>query len=1116
MRSCGTWSLVVLAVLAVLVPAARSDPPPSSERKTPPMPPSAKPPTPDPAKPRLEMLRFPADAIIVLCKEAADALASVPDAVILSAQKYQELRDELARLREQLGPRKPIAPSRCQLTGKVEGGLVLLKAQLDFVTERPDTVVALACGQGVATAADLDGHTPQFRPEGEGFAVVVDKPGEHQVKLDLAVGLTTREGSPAIELALPRAAITTVDVELPKGASDLRLGGRSLSRVLSFKDGKLTGGLGPADRFDLTYKEPRPAAATAVAVADGRIVVHVGPDGVTTDAELTLLCEAGMIGLWQIVVPRGSVLRLAPEDQDRLAGPIESADQPVGTLRTLRLRGPSSAPLKVAVTARGPRPQAGASVPIGPFTVVGAARQGGILLVSNTARELHLDYRIHAGLRRQATPSEEDRQAELNIVAAFRYGETGLEAPLKGPVRSSWYGSWLEVDMETVRGQIKAHVTHLLQLQLDAKGGFLWQITTTIDAAPRWADVDHLKVLLPAGWVNADDPDAGPGAGERTVDRRLLRGPGETTQRVTLVLKGHYSQIHGKEGEARLPLPRPLGVIDEGAKITLAVEDDQELLPPAVSAGIKVTQMNPHEQVWDCSTPPDGITVSWKPYVPDVRAESVADIELKPQGADVWRHEFRLRLPQPPPEQLTLRVPAGIDSLQIEKGGRLLATPDKTRRLVRLENVAGQDRILVLRYFVPGAMLGSKAVPVPLVAVEPASQTEVRARVWVSPGRQPVLRDAGGWKETAIEEVPGRSSLPVLVARTTRPDAPLVLQGTDQSAVDTALVERAVVTVQIADNGTQTYVVRWRLRRLAAGSIDVELPAPVRAVELQVWLGTHQVIPEALDDQGKPSEAGKVARMKLDGALIGAAAVLEFQYQLSPARALASTGDPGPLATLLPAPVVRDCPGPVPCCWQVRVPSAWIVLSPESGPGADRIWSWRGRLPALKLRTPLLDEAGEARDGTEAGPLDVLCWRGAPEPLLLVYVPQQAWLLACSLLCVVFGLILLGARARGETGGRWRPALGVLLLLVLAATAVLWPAMFAAILYGCQPGVMVLAVILLAQWLLHARYRRQVVFLPSFSRKRSGSSLNPPPARPAPGEPSTVDHPRQAGSSSRR
>jgi hypothetical protein len=73
--------------------------------------------------------------------------------------------------------------------------------------------------------------------------------------------------------------------------------------------------------------------------------------------------------------------------------------------------------------------------------------------------------------------------------------------------------------------------------------------------------------------------------------------------------------------------------------------------------------------------------------------------------------------------------------------------------------------------------------------------------------------------------------------------------------------------------------------------------------------------------------------------------------------------------------------------------------------------------------------------------------------------------------------------------------------------------MMCAIAYGCEPGFVVLLAVLGLQWLMHQRYRRQIVFLPSFSRGPAGSSLirKTPSSRPPSGEPSTVDVPPQMG-----
>src|SRR5262249_23016864 len=170
---------------------------------------------------------LPADAIIVVCESTAEALRRVPDAIVLTPKKYLELLDEIARLKRLLQTEKPTAPSTCHLKGKVEGNSVVFQAKFDVVTDHPGAVVLLACPQARATAALIDGRTPLLRAETDGFLVQIEKAGHHHLILDLTVPLPTRGGeSRGFELTLPRAAITSLELDLPANVKDVRVGGR--------------------------------------------------------------------------------------------------------------------------------------------------------------------------------------------------------------------------------------------------------------------------------------------------------------------------------------------------------------------------------------------------------------------------------------------------------------------------------------------------------------------------------------------------------------------------------------------------------------------------------------------------------------------------------------------------------------------------------------------------------------------------------------------------------------------------------------------------------------------------------------------------------------------------
>jgi hypothetical protein len=203
------------------------------------------------------------------------------------------------------------------------------------------------------------------------------------------------------------------------------------------------------------------------------------------------------------------------------------------------------------------------------------------------------------------------------------------------------------------------------------------------------------------------------------------------------------------------------------------------------------------------------------------------------------------------------------------------------------------------------------------------------------------------------------------------------------------------------------------------------------------------------------------------------------------------------------------------------------LIAPESAAGLERTWTRRGWLLAARIHRSAADlerefeqslpealrSQGKNNQDEAAQVPALVCWQDSVEPLTLTHAPQQAWLLVCSLGVLVLGLGLYWtARPRASDDGRMSAWLWPILALATLAAVVgvlLWPTTFWAIVYGCEPGALVLICVLALQWLMHQRYRRQIVFLPSFSRGRAGSSLlrKSSAHRQPNGEPSTVDAP---------
>src|SRR5262249_17403751 len=70
----------------------------------------------------------PPGAVIVICEDYNTAKRFVPKGVLLTADQYKALLDQIADLKAQLKPEKAAPPGVCILTGQAEGNLVRLHA----------------------------------------------------------------------------------------------------------------------------------------------------------------------------------------------------------------------------------------------------------------------------------------------------------------------------------------------------------------------------------------------------------------------------------------------------------------------------------------------------------------------------------------------------------------------------------------------------------------------------------------------------------------------------------------------------------------------------------------------------------------------------------------------------------------------------------------------------------------------------------------------------------------------------------------------------------------------------------------------------------------------------
>lgn len=1047
-------------------------------------------------------------------EKAAAPDESKPGTVILTQKEYQDLLDRIARPE---GPAKAEPPSTCKVTGRAAGDLAHLRVEFGFRTLQRNARVALACTQAYPSDAKIDGHPPQLKWGADGLSVQVEDASDHLLVLDLDLPLAAREkgGERGLDLDLPAAVVTTLELELPAGVKKAQVrtalrgatgltapevkaepGGNGSSRVTG-------SGLGPVERLEVSWEVQAAAAGPPLlSVTAGRVVVRVDERNVTTHAEITVGVRRGQVKELQLLVPPQAVIR-GPEGDDRVVR-IDPPG-PKGGPHVVHLK-PTSDPLTLTVSVQQPR--SGGAIPVGPFVVLGAFPQSGDIAISPPSDTI-LDYHAKGEsqyLLTQREPTEREKQEFPNVLALHYSTLPGVEKASPLP--------FLELEADRHKGVLEARISHTLRLvRGEGERPGAWRVATTIEARPYHTEPEQLLIGLPAvGPEYTFDEGAGPQpanevqvgeVGKRTA-QLLLTGRRKGPFKVTF--EGQYAAPAADAGQMAVALPGLVTKKIEGpAQVSVALPPDLELVPPRPGALWDAGKPDgPNKRTWTFDRWPERFEVAWQPYRPPLIVNGEARVTIAGRQATV-SHRFWLPPGQAPPERLPLNVPAEVVNLTAagdnaarldgkEGGPRAVPPPLPTDR----------DHPLVLEYSFRLPERPGEPFPVPLVGVRTATGGETRVCVWTDPGSRPELKDKEGrWEVRRTEEVKGEERYPSLVLLSRQPGAPLALGLGEAGGVALAAfrVERALIQATVADTGQQSYRARFLLTQVAAPSLDVELPAPLfrhNAPDVKVLLAGKDAAWEPVDDAGKATAVSKTARVQVPPAVAGKSVVLDVSYTLLPGR--------GVLQTALPAPQLRGDPGAAPVRWQVVLPPSWVPLSPDAV-GPEHGWGRRGWLVALH---PTVTTADFERwfAGSDAPPADaakypdpaVAAWRSAPEPLRVSHVPQQPWLLVCSLTLLIVGVALAFLSLPRSVFWGTLAVLGVAALLA----GLFWPGVLGAVLYGCQPGALVLLPVLGVQWLMHQRYRRQVVFLPGFTRVKAGSSLGRGGSRPR-GEPSTVD-----------
>jgi hypothetical protein len=1106
-RGAGVLAGVLAAVLLVALPTDAQTPADAKKAPAPPKePPAAKevPKTPG-------MIRL-ADGTYLWTGPTAPT-GDPSERVTVTQAELQKLADQAEQLKKQLAARRPTPPSRCALAGRVERrgdvSVAVFKVTYSFRTTAPNAAVALGGRRGFLVAAALDGDKlPIFDPGEEGLAALVESPGDHVLALDLETPVATRgtKNEVGFELGLPRAPITTLALAPPgadvkrvtlatrtpdpsqpaRPAETRRLPPLDVRQLAARPDG---GGypLGPVDLLEVTWEPPAAApAAEQVRSAAFDVLCDVRDSYVETTARVRL---RGPGADWKLSAPGNATVTVEPADPAKTVGrPATAAREPDRAVWKIDVPDGSTDDWVIVATARQQRPKATDSkykgpYPVGPFAVLGVARQTGTVRVVGPANTL---FRFTHGseLRRETLPAD-----AAGTTASFQWAT--------GPVGATPPGGPLLTIAEATQLSGRVQVRPAYKLTLTEFG---WRVRADVVVTPIRTELTVVTVEVPAEWqpLEASPPDTVEGVhvgkaegGRQTVTIRLAA---VKKQSFPLTLEATFP-VGPTAQSAAVPLLRFPRAAERDAEITVTVPEGQEVRGSA--------------REWDGEQPagwgqplaappgPDGrpprgpttivgkfehglarADLSWHAHQPEITAEVRAELHVQDRVVRVTE-VLTLKSADGFTRPVRVRVPAGVSppaGFEPHGPGEWQWSPAAKSE--------GKEQTFRFTYQVarpvrPADDRGPWKVPVGLCWPLGTTRTDATVRVVSHLDRNlAVATDPAVWRELPPDPAADPDALPAVAVAGSGAELPLVLEVKPVPGADAVRVERALIEVWARADGVTEYLARFRLAGWLAGSVDVRLPGPLAGTNPDFRVDGER--PAALAQVSDPDDAErKVYRVPLPPDR--RAAVLEVRYGVASAR------QPGGESVCVP-PQLLGAGYARTVRWQVNVPPGSLPVVFGATPVESR-WRWRfgmfapaaGRTDAYLERwfqvggraddEPGADEPGDATA--------VVVGQASPEPLRVARVSAVWFVVLCSVAVLLAGLMLTRLSAA---------AAGVVVVVLLAAgagAAVLVPHAAAQAAGAGQFGLAALAAALAAQGAVRWAYRRRVTHLPGFTRSRS-------------------------------
>jgi len=693
------------------------------------------------------------------------------------------------------------------------------------------------------------------------------------------------------------------------------------------------------------------------------------------------------------------------------------------------------------------------------------------VFASPTAR---LGFKSPADFRRQDVLSEDGQVAAFQFTSLPPLSPNGKTPP------------WMELDARSVPAVARVRPAHALTLRSD---GWHWEAVVKVIPPPR-GEVEQVMLALPAGWetLTAKPEDivdevqtVSDGGSVRT---RLIRLIAPQKSPFELILTSRFP-VPLMAGKLSLPLPYFPQTDEREGIVSATVPEEFEVsgtvagepLQPPANRRSPITTVS---GAWDRAA--ERVELNWPPHRPDIACTGRAEVTVF-DTQTVVTQVLKFKTPGDG-KPILLRGPAAAVGLK--------SVPEVYPVAVALGEwefrpPAQTEFTLTLGYALRHPARPAAELPVGLFTPVRATRQETTARVWsAASGRRLSAFTGAGWRELPPEPAADRDILPTFTLTATGTPS-LGVEWTE--ATDTGpsvVVDRALILAVLGEDGTAAVRGRFVLSRWPAGGI--ELAMPMDAVAVAYADGKRLT---AQPGPSSPDASKRTMRLLLPASKPDrAVTLLDVRY----ARA---TRRDGLGARVLVPPAIRAATYRTATRWHVVTPAGSVSLFPDAGWLPNTRWGWNGIGvgPTAGVATADLERwlaAGTTADAEPAeswtvpdGGETTAAAQAAPAAVTVFLVPRVGWVAGVSAGAFLFGLLASRLRAR------WLGPLVALLGVGVAVGAAFAPQPAAQVIAAAQPGVVLLALMLLgsAAWRWYAR--RRIERLPSFRRSRGTTAAAP-------------------------